>query len=148
MKKVLLGCAWLLVTFVMTVDAQPVDTAEAQIIQVLKSQFDRPVTPLEVAVVVVSGDYAVADWLQDNRGGRALLRHDADGWHTLMCSGAQFKSPQALRQAGVQEEDATRISQQLSQKEQSLTAEQLKKIDSFQGIVDVLTNPEHHHEHH
>ena len=148
MKKFLLGCAWLLATFVMTVDAQSLDTAEAQIIQVLKNQFERPVTPLDVPVVVVSGDYAVADWLQDNRGGRALLRHDADGWHTLMCSGAQFKSPQALRQAGVQEEDAIRISQELSQKEQNLSAEQLKQIDSFQGIVDVLTQPEHHHEHH
>jgi hypothetical protein len=147
MKKALFACAWLLATFVMTVDAQPLDTAEAQIIQVLKNQFERPVTPLDVPVVVVSGDYAVADWLQDNRGGRALLRHDADGWRTLMCSGAQFKSPQALRQAGVQEDDANNISQELSQKEQNLTAEQLKKIDSFEGMVNVLTNPEHH-EHH
>jgi hypothetical protein len=147
MKKYLLCCVWVLVTFVMTVDAQSLDTAEAQIIQVLKNQFERPVTPLDVPVVVVSGDYAVADWLQDNRGGRALLRRDADGWHTLMCSGAQFKTPQALRQAGVQEEDATHISHELSQKEQNLTEEQLKKIDSFQGIVDVLTNPDHHGHH-
>jgi hypothetical protein len=96
---------------------------------------------------VVSGDYAVADWLQDNRGGRALLRRDIDGWHTLMCGGAQFKTPQALRQAGVQGDDAKIISQALVQKEQNLTGEQLKKIDGFQGIVDVLTNPDHH-EHH
>ncbi len=121
--------------------------AQAQIVKVLKDQFDRPVTLLDVPVVVVSGDFAVADWLQDNRGGRALLRRDTDGWHTLMCSGAQFKSPQALRHAGVQEDDATRISRELGQQEQNLTAEQLKKIDSFKGIVDVLTNPEHH-EHH
>jgi hypothetical protein len=147
MKKILFGCAWLLSTFVMAVDAQSLDTAEAQIIQVLKNQFERPVTHLDVPVVVVSGDYAVADWLQDNQGGRALLRQDADGWRTLMCSGVQFKSPQALRQAGVQENDATSISLELSQKEQNLTKEQLKKIDSFQGIVDVLTNPDHH-EHH
>jgi hypothetical protein len=123
------------------------ESMQAQIIQVLKNQFDRPVSPLEVPVVVISGDYAVADWLQDHRGGRALLRHDADGWRTLMCSGAQFKSPQALQQAGLQENDAARISKELSQKEQSLTDEQLKKIDSFQGIMDVLTNPDHH-EHH
>lgn len=123
------------------------ESMQAQIIQVLKNQFDRPVNPLEVPVVVISGDYAVADWLQDNRGGRALLRHDADGWRTLMCSGAQFKSPQALRQAGLQENDASLISKELSRKEQSLTDEQLKKIDSFQGIMDVLTNPDHH-EHH
>lgn len=145
---ILLGCAWLLATFVITVDAQPVDTADAQIIQVLKNQFERPVTPLDVPVVVVSGDYAVADWLQGNRGGRALLRHDSDGWHALMCSGVQFKSPQSLRQAGMQQEDAIHISQELSQKEQNLSVEQLKKIDGFQGIVDVLTQPEHHHEHH
>lgn len=147
MKKIMI---WIFLTLFLTPFANATDDSsdQGQIIKVLKDQFDRPVNPLEVPVVIVSGEYAVADWIQDNRGGRALLRHDADGWHTLMCSGAQFKSPQALRQAGVQEEDAIRISQELSQKEQNLLAEQLKKIDSFQGIVDVLTQPEHHHEHH
>lgn len=147
MKKIMI---WIFLTLFLTPFANATDdsSAQGQIIKVLKDQFDRPVNPLEVPVVIVSGEYAVADWIQDNRGGRALLRHDADGWHTLMCSGAQFKSPQALRQAGVQEEDAIRISQELSQKEQNLSAEQLKQIDSFQGIVDVLTQPEHHHEHH
>jgi hypothetical protein len=146
MKKMM---KWILLTQLIAPFAHATDdsSAQMQIIKVLKDQFERPVTPLEVPVVVVSGDYAVADWLQDNRGGRALLQHDADGWHTLMCSGAQFKSPLALRQAGVQEDDATRISQELSQKEQNLTEEQLKKIESFQGIVDVLTNPDHHGHH-
>jgi hypothetical protein len=148
MRKYLLSCAWLVVMFVMTVDARALDTAEAEIIQVLKNQFDRPVNSLEVPVVVVSGDYAVADWLQDNRGGRALLRHDVDGWHTQMCSGAQFKSVQVLLQAGVPSADAERISQDLAVQESNLIAEQLKKIDSFQGIVDMLTQQEHHHEHH
>lgn len=148
MKKYLLCCAWLLAMFVVTVHAQPFITAEAEIIQVLKNQFDPPATPLEVLVVVVSGDYAVADWLQENRGGRALLRHDADGWHTQMCSGAQFKSVQVLLQAGVPSADTERISQDLAAQEGNLNAEQLKKIDSFQGITDMLTQPEHHHEHH
>lgn len=147
MKKYLLTCAWLLVTLVFAVNAQPINTAEAEITQALRKQFDRPAAPLDVPVVVVSRDFAVADWLQDTRGGRALLRRDAKGWHTLMCSGAQFKSSQALRQAGVPDADAINISRELSQKEQSLTAEQLKIINGFEGIVDVLTNPEHH-EHH
>jgi len=147
MKKILLGCAWLLATFVMSVGAQSLDTPEAQIIQALKTQFDRPVSPLEVPVVVVSGDYAVADWLQDNRGGRALLRHDAAGWQTLMCGGAQFKSPQALRQAGVRDEDAQRLSQELARHEKSLSDVQLIQINSFEGIVNVLTHPEHHKHH-
>jgi hypothetical protein len=139
---------WIFLAQLMAPFAYAVDVStQTQIIKVLKGQFDRSAFPLEVPVVVVSGDYALADWLQDNRGGRALLRRDTDGWHTLMCSGAQFKSTQTLRQAGVQEDDATHISQELSQKEQNLTKEQLKKIDSFQGLVDVLTNSDHH-EHH
>jgi hypothetical protein len=147
MKKVLLGCAWFLATLVLTLNAQPLDTAEAAIIQVLKNQFDRPVNPLAVPVVVVSGDFAVADWLQDHRGGRALLRHNADGWHALMCGGAQFKSPQALRQAGVHDEDAQRLSQELARHEKSLSDVQLTQINSFEGIVNVLTHLEHHKHH-
>jgi hypothetical protein len=152
MKKYLLGCAWLLATLVLaldvqSLDAQPLDVAEAEIIQVLKNQFDRPVTPLEVPIVVVSGDFAVADWVQDNRGGRALLRHDADGWHTLMCGGAQFKSAQALRQAGVNDEEAQQLSKELARHEKSLSDVQLTQINSFEGIVSVLTHPEHHKHH-
>ncbi|HQN64131.1 MAG TPA: copper uptake system-associated protein [Methylophilus sp.] len=142
-KQWIILLALLLPPFVYAADAP----AQAQIVKVLKDQFDRPVTPLEVPVVVVSGDFAVADWLQDKRGGRALLRRDADGWHTLMCSGAQFKSTQVLRQAGVQEEDASHISQKLAHEEKRLTAEQLKKIDSFEGVIDVLTSPDRHGHH-
>jgi acid phosphatase family membrane protein YuiD len=50
-----------------------------------------------------------------------------------------------LRQAGVQADDANQISRALKKNEQSLSHEQLKQIDSFQGIMDVLANPEHHH---
>jgi hypothetical protein len=145
MKKYLLAISGLFVLWTMAAHAQPSASANTHIIHVLKSQFERPNKPLEVPVVVVSGDYAVADWLQGDKGGRALLRRNADGWRVQMCSGAQFKSSQVLRQAGVQADDANQISRALKKNEQSLTHEQLKKIDSFQGIMDVLSNPEHHH---
>ena len=87
MKKYLLAISGLFVLWVMAAHAQPSASANTHIIHVLKSQFERPNKPLDVPVVVVSGDYAVADWLQGDKGGRALLRRNADGWRVQMCSG-------------------------------------------------------------
>jgi len=145
MKKYLLAIIGLFVLWTMAAQAQPSATAHTQIIHALKSQFEQLNQPLQVPVVVVSGEYAVADWLQADKGGRALLRHHADGWRVQMCSGAQFKSSQVLRQAGVLAEDANQLSRALKKNEASLNHDQLKKIDSFQGIMDVLAHPEHHH---
>lgn len=44
-------------------------------------------------------------------------------------------------------EEAVKISRSLALQEVSLTEKQMVAIDSFQGIVDVLTDEEHH-EHH
>ncbi|MEY4028656.1 MAG: hypothetical protein RLZZ329_2376 [Pseudomonadota bacterium] len=54
---------------------------EAQgIVQAMKRQFDKPQSPLKVAPVVVEGDWALAGWLQDARGGRALLQKRHGHW--------------------------------------------------------------------
>ena len=64
---------------------------DAQIVTVLRSSFDRPEAPLSVAPVVVVGDHAIAGWVQDKRGGRALMRKVRGAWTIHLCSGDPLK---------------------------------------------------------
>ena len=51
-------------------------TDEQAVEHAMKALFDKPQSPLKVAAVSVEGDYALAGWIQDQRGGRALLKKD------------------------------------------------------------------------
>jgi len=123
-------------------------SAEALITLTIKNQWETPHHLVEIPVIAVGTNYALADWAQGERGGRALLRLSEGKWQTLMCGSAQLKSAQSLERVGVPSEEAAQISENLAVKEANLSAVQLALIDSFKGIVDVLTDSEHQHEHH
>ncbi len=46
---------------------------EHQITAVMKQQSGKPEPPLTVDLIAMEDSYAVADWLQNGLGGRALL---------------------------------------------------------------------------
>jgi len=121
--------------------------AKENIIQVIKMQWDQPQNPVAVPVVAVSELYAVADWTQGARGGRALLKFNEGHWQMLACGDAQIKSVFRLTQMGVAKENAQDIVQQLTFDEVQLSQAQLSVINSFSGVVDLFTHPEHHHQH-
>lgn len=123
-------------------------SAEELIALSIKNQWETPHNLVNIPVIVVGRHFALADWVQGERGGRALLRLSESKWQTLMCGSAQLKSPQSLERAGVPSEEAKLISENLAIKEVDLSPAQLSLIDSFEGIVDVLTDSSHHHEHH
>lgn len=82
---------------------------EDQIRAVMMAQFDRPDAPLTVAPVVIEGETAMAGWAQDGRGGRALLRRDAEGWYIAMCAGAPLLDQATLQAQGLGHGAATLI---------------------------------------
>ena len=63
-------------------------SAEQGVRTFLQGVFDRPESRLVVPSVAFAGDYAVAGWLQDGRGGRTLLKRSADGWEFVGVGGA------------------------------------------------------------
>jgi periplasmic copper chaperone A len=111
---------------------------DAGTIQMLmKAQFETPESPLAVEPVVVSGDWAVAGWSQEGRGGRGLLKKGANGWYIHMCGGEGFKHAENLAKTGMPQETAMTIAAELAAAEEKLGSEAIARFDSFEGIVEV-----------
>jgi hypothetical protein len=110
----------------------------------IKAQWEKPDHPIQVPVIVVSGNYAIADWIQQPKGGRALLKQQHGHWQTLMCGDANLKQPRHLVAAGVPEADVDKLTLALTQAEASLTLDEQTTINSFVGMVDLLKAPHHH----
>ena len=111
-------------------DAQAIEGA-------MKALFDKPQAPLAVAPVSIEGDFAVAGWLQAERGGRALLRKDAGNWMIVACGGDGLKQAAVLSQAGLTQASADRLARAVEQAESKLPAEQVKKFSLFGAMVPV-----------
>jgi hypothetical protein len=114
----------------------------------LKAIFETAETPLTVEPVVVSGNWAVAGWTQQGRGGRALLTLKDSGWSIYLCSGDSLKEMAALHQIGVPHADAEQIAKDLAAAEATLPKETLALFASFEGTVMVEGGNEHDHSKH
>jgi hypothetical protein len=101
------------------------------------STFDRPDARLTVAPVVVAGGYAVAGWVQGERGGRALLRSEHGKWRLVACAGDAFKEVAVLEQAGIPAPTARTLAQSLVSAEAKLPAAHVQKLSLFEGVVQM-----------
>ena len=108
---------------------------QASIARLLHSMFDKPGATLSVSPVVVSADYAIADWAQGDMGGRALLRRKQQEWSLVLCAGDGIKSREALTKAGVSVESASQLEQQLATAENKLTPVEVAMFSRFEGLV-------------
>lgn len=146
MKKYLLGLmAWGLV---MSAHGEPsLTAAEQAVASTLRAQWEKPDLALELPVIVVQADVAIADWILGEKGGRALLRQQYGKWQTLMCGGAELNQPHRLQQAGLSSMLAHSLADHLRLREQQLTPSQKQRIESFQGVMD-FTHEHTHSEHH
>ena len=114
---------------------------------VMKHTFDKPEAPLMVAPVTVEGDFAVAGWLQDGRGGRALLQKRHGQWVITVCAGDGLKQVDTLVQTGMKPEVAKRLAAKVAAHEARLPVETLKKFASFEGMLRVDGDAVHGHGH-
>jgi hypothetical protein len=87
--------------------------------------------------VVVEADWALAGWLQDTRGGRALLQKRHGQWVIVVCGGDGLLEAQALVQTGMPAEMAAALAKKLAAAESRLPAATLKKFASFEGMLRV-----------
>ncbi|KRB63045.1 hypothetical protein ASE04_01710 [Rhizobium sp. Root708] len=111
------------------------DDAQQTIPARLKAMFETPEKPLTVNPVVVQGDWAIAGWLQDGRGGRALLKNSPHGWSVYLCSGDGITEANALEKIGVSAADASALSSALKAAEAKLDTKTLQLFSSFEGTV-------------
>lgn len=108
---------------------------EEAIRELLMSSFDRPDARLAVDPVVFANDHAIAGWIQDDRGGRALLKRKAGQWIIVLCSGDGIRFADAMRQAGVPTSDAAVLAARLEDAEKSMSSELRALLASFEGTV-------------
>ncbi len=103
--------------------------------------FDRPDAVVVSDPVVVENGYALADWIQGDKGGRALLRNKNGQWSVMLCSGDGIKKTEVLVNAGVPQSTAEALVGKLAHAEGGLPPEQVKIFGLF-GSQQVV-----HHEH-
>jgi periplasmic copper chaperone A len=108
---------------------------QAAIPLVMKAIFESPGKPLSAGPVVIAGNWAIADWSQDKKGGRALLKDDGTGWAIYLCSGSSLGDAKALRQIGLTRRDAKSLAASLAKAESGLAANRRALFDSFQGAM-------------
>ena len=112
-------------------------TDERSIEHAMKALFDKPDAPLKVAPVSVEGGYAVAGWIQSDRGGRALLKKENGKWSIQVCGGDGLKQASSLTMTGMDQASANKLAQKIAAAEKKMPSEQVKKLALFEGIVKV-----------
>lgn len=116
-------------------------TDAAAVRAVMMKAFDRPDAPLKVDPVVIDKGFALAGWLQGERGGRALLRKSAHGWAVHVCGGDGLKDLRALGDAGLEASTARRLVAALETEEKKLPAELVRRFALFGQ--NVVVGPDH-----
>ena len=104
---------------------------------VMKAQFDTPEAPLKVMPTTVEGDFALAGWIQNDRGGRALLKKTHGKWAIEVCGGDGLKDASALAAAGIPPAAAARLARRAADAEKQLPPDMVRKFAMFDGIVKV-----------
>jgi len=111
---------------------------EQSVAKEMHETWDKPGQPLKLPVIVIHHGMAIADWIQGDKGGRALLKYHPEHqhWHTLLCGGAELTASRHLQEAGMSTADAQSLVLLLQQREQVLPEDQRKQINSFSGVVN------------
>lgn len=118
-------------------------TEQQNIQQMMRHNFERPDSPLDIGPITVEGEHAVAGWLQDKRGGRALLRKSPHGWRVVLCAGDSLLDPATLRSAGLSSRDSQQLSQAVHNAESKQPQERIKQFALFQGVLKVDKDAAH-----
>lgn len=71
------------------------------IAKIIKTTWEKPGMDLRVEPISVAGKYAVAGWVEGDRGGRALLKKQDHVWSVILCSGDGIKTAAGLVATGI-----------------------------------------------
>lgn len=108
-----------------------------QVAQSMREIWDKPEAPLLVKPVVIEGDYALAGWVQNGRGGRALLKRTLGKWQVHVCGGDGLKDVEALKMAGMNDSAAHKLAASASTAEAKLPDQVRAKFALFGKNIQV-----------
>lgn len=145
---------YLLVLFLVFTGALSAETLtdEAQIQAVIGKTYDKPNNKVNTTPISVADDFAIADWTQGKRGGRALMKRIDGNWEILACGNDGLKDTKSLVKAGMTEKTASTIVKKLADLEKSEDPKRLAKFNLFGTPNDPINknqdDPHKHHRHH
>ena len=113
------------------------------ITDLMMTTFDQPDAPLVVGPVVVAGDYAIAGWTQEDRGGRALLKRKDHAWAIHLCAGDALRNETALVHMGLPADVAATLASDLVAAEASASPERVALFATFEGVVEMNADGGH-----
>ncbi len=126
-------------------------TDVAQIQAVIGKTYDKPNNKVNTTPISVADDFAVADWTQGKRGGRALMKRIDGNWEILACGNDGLKDTKSLVKAGMSEKTASAIVKKLSDLEKLEDPKRLAKFNLFGTPNDPINknedDPHKHHRH-
>jgi hypothetical protein len=127
-------------------------TDEAQIQAVIGKTYDKPNNKVNTTPISIADDFAVADWTQGKRGGRALMKRIDGNWEILACGNDGLKDTKSLVKAGMSERTASTIVKKLADLEKLEDPRRLAKFNLFGTPNDPINknedDPHKHHRHH
>ena len=145
---------YLLVLFLVFSGALSAETLtdEAQIQAVIGKTYDKPNNKVNTTPISIADDFAVADWTQGKRGGRALMKRIDGNWEILACGNDGLKDTKSLVKAGMSEKTASTIVKKLADLEKLEDPRRLAKFNLFGTPNDPINknedDPHKHHRHH
>ncbi|NOT15226.1 MAG: copper uptake system-associated protein [Methylotenera sp.] len=122
------------------------NTSHQQIKAIISSTYDKPDHKVETTPIAVIDDYAVADWTQGQRGGRALLHRSNGKWIIMACGADGLKEVKTLTEAGIPDQTAKSLVTQLTSAEKSVSPDRLKQFSLFGTKDDPAAHEHHHHQ--
>ena len=112
------------------------DTDESAVRTVLMQTWNQAGTPLVVEPITIVGNYALAGWVQGERGGRALLMRKPDGnWSVQLCGGDGLKDIETLKQSRLPDAVATELATRQTTAEAALPATTRAQFSKFGATV-------------
>ena len=145
---------YLLVLFLVFSGALSAETLtdEAKIQAVIGKTYDKPNNKVNTTPISAIDDFAVADWTQGDRGGRALMKRINGNWEILACGNDSLKDTKSVVKAGMSEKTASAIVKKLADLEKSEDPKRLAKFNLFGTPNDPINknedDPHKHHHHH
>jgi hypothetical protein len=123
---------------------------EEDVAKAISKIYDKPDQKVVTNPVAVVDKFAIADWTQGNRGGRALMKNINGQWAITACGADGIKELKNLKDAGIPIKTAEALIIKLNQLEKAEDPKRLKMFSLF-GTKDDPKNKEkshHDHEHH
>ena len=122
---------------------QTEEESRERIQKLISKTFDRPDLKVQTDPIVIEGKVAIADWIQGEKGGRALLTRKHVDWEIIACGGAGFKDPSVIAASGISKRIANNITEKLKIAEAKLPPQKIKQLDSFDGVVTMGRSSRH-----